>query len=298
MQVASLIMMWLTTVFLCLGYASIVAQANPSNGTCPPFYSSCREAYISINCSGSTPLSGEYNLALMDGGNRYIKRVFCDMENTNCGEKGWMMVAALDMAVNGSKCPDGLDEGMYGSKRLCGNRGNNVCRSTTFSTNGAPYTEVCGFVSGFQDKTPDAFHGKNANIDSVYLDGISITHGMPRQHIWSYGAGPASDCSSAGCCPCNEGGVDNVATFAKSNWYCESGNPTSGAVFEFFPNDVLWDGKNCTEIESPCCRPQMLPYFRTEIDNSSTDSIELRICHDQGFADEDIPIEAYQIYVR
>ena len=134
-----------------------------------------------------------------------------------------MMVAAFDMAVNGSKCPDGLDEGMYGSKRLCGNRGNNVCRSTTFSTNGAPYTEVCGFVSGFQDKTPDAFHGKNANIDSVYLDGISITHGMPRQHIWSYGAGPASDCSSAGCCPCNEGGVDNVATFAKSNWYCESG---------------------------------------------------------------------------
>ena len=38
------------------------------------------------------------------------------MENTNCGEKGWMLVASFDMTVNGSKCPDGLDEGMYGIK--------------------------------------------------------------------------------------------------------------------------------------------------------------------------------------
>ena len=162
-------------------------------------------------------------------------------------------------------------------------------------------TECAGFVSDNKLQLRLLMHSMVRMLTSmlVYLDGISITHGMPRQNTFGpMVLSPASDCSSAGCCPCNEGGVDNVATFAKSNWYCESGNPTSGAVFEFFHNDVLWDGKNCTEIESPCCRPQMLPYFRTEIDNSSTDSIELRICHDQGFADEDIPIEAYQIYVR
>ena len=69
----------------------------------------------------------------------------------------------MDM-TKGSKCPEGFDEGMYGSKKLCGNRGSG-CLSTSINTFGAPYTEVCGYVAGYQYKSPDAFRGKAASIE-------------------------------------------------------------------------------------------------------------------------------------
>ena len=84
-----------------------------------------------------------------------------------------MRISQLDMSQYAT-CPPGLDQGTYGSKTLCGNRGSG-CLSTYLDTLGIPYKEVCGFVAGYQYKTPDAFRGKGATIDSTYLDGISIT---------------------------------------------------------------------------------------------------------------------------
>ena len=294
--------LWFAIAVLCFGYASIPAQAYNAGTTqvatnceCPPFYSSCRDTYLAIKCAGGTPASGEYNIAI---GNRLPIKVYCDMESTNCGpNKGWMRVAKLDMTVAGSECPAGLDEGMYGSKKLCGNRASG-CKSTTFNTSGVPYTEVCGFVAGYQYKTPDAFHGKSASIDSTYVDGISITRGTPRKHIWSYAAGVTSGTIGGSDCPCNVGGPDNVPTFVKDNWYCESGNPTNQVEYKFFPDDVLWDGKKCTLKEPPCCTIPSLPYFRTDVEGISTDNIELRVCHNQGFNDEDVPLESYQFLVQ
>ena len=276
----------------CISTAQLQAQ------NCPPLYSSCQEAYIAEKCAKKTPTSGEYTLAFMSNGNRVIRKVYCDMDTALCGpDKGWMKVAELDMTVTGSKCPAGLDEGMYGSKKLCGNRASG-CKSTTFNTFGVPYTEVCGFVAGFQYKTPDAFHGKSARIDSTYLDGISITYGKPRKHIWSYAAGFSSGVANTNNCPCNVGNPDTVPTFVKNNWYCESGNPTNRGLWEFFPNDVLWDGKKCTLLEPPCCTSQYLPYFNTDVEGVTTENIEMRVCHDQGFGDEDVPIESYRFFVR
>ena len=276
----------------CISTAQLQAQ------NCPPLYSSCQKAYVAEKCANRTPASGEYTLEFMSNGNTVTRKVYCDMDIAFCGpDKGWMKVAELDMTVAGSKCPAGLDEGMYGSKTLCGNRASG-CKSTTFNTFGVPYTEVCAFVAGYQDKTPDAFNGKSATIDSAYVDGVSITHGMPRKHIWTYAAGGLSGLARGDDCPCNVGGVDNVATFVKDNWYCESGNPTNRIEFRFFPNDVLWDGKQCTLLEPPCCTAPTLPYFRTDVEGVSTDNIELRVCHNQGFGDEDVPIESYRFFVR
>ena len=296
--------LWFAIAVLCFGYASIPAQAYNAGTTqvatnceCPPIYSSCRDTYLAIKCAGGTPASGEYNIAI---GNRSPIKVYCDMESTNCGlDKGWMRVAELDMTVAGSECPAGLDEGMYGSKKLCGNRGSDCCKSTTFNTSGVPYTEVCGYVAGYQDKTTGAFNGKSDSIDSVYLDGISITRGTPRKHIWSLAAGHASGLVGVENCPCNVGGTDNnVPTFVKNNWYCESGNPTAQVSYAFFPNDVLWDGKQCTLKEPPCCTATSMPYFRRDVEGVTTDNIELRVCHDQAFSDEDVPLESYQFFVR
>ena len=165
--------LYLSVLVFCGFCACFSAQArinstNQPMQTCPTFYSSCREAYLKEKCSGKTPKSGEYDISFMDNGSQYLRRVYCEMESTNCGpEKGWMRVAHMDM-TQGSKCPPGLDEGMYGSKKLCGNRASG-CKSTTINTFGAPYTEVCGFVAGYQYKTTDAFNGKGASIDSAYV---------------------------------------------------------------------------------------------------------------------------------
>ena len=47
---------------------------------------------------------------------------------------------------------------------------------------GIIYQKVCGLASGYQKGAPDAF---------LYggFDGLSITRGNPRQHIWSYAMG-------------------------------------------------------------------------------------------------------------
>ena len=91
----------------------------------------------------------------------------------------------------------------------------------------------------------NSIHGKNADINSVYLDGISITHVMPRKHISSYAAGLATDRVDEHSCHSN-GGPDNVPTLVRRNWYCESGNSTDRVLYEFFPNYFLWGGMNCT----------------------------------------------------
>ena len=208
-----------------------------------------------------------------------------------------MRVSLLDMKTH-PKCPDGLDRGKYGPKTLCGNRGSG-CLSTHFDNLGLPYKEVCGFVKGYQYKTPDGFRGKNANIDSTYLDGISITYGeKPRKHVWSYAAGVNSDGTGPNQCPCNTGNPDTVPTFVGGNWYCESGNPTNKALFQFFGYDILWDGKNCARKEAACCANHNQPYFYKMLDKIDNKRLELRVCHDQPFSDEDVPIESYQFFVR
>ena len=206
-----------------------------------------------------------------------------------------MRVAQLDMTVQ-EECPSGLTLGSYGGKSLCGSQ-RAGCSSVFINTYGVPYTEVCGYVAAYQDKTADGFRGKAANINLPYLDGISITRGRPRKHIWSLAAGLTSGGSGALDCPCNTGAPDTVPFFVGHDYYCESGNPTAVAKYVFFP-DVLWNGKGCTLKEVPCCKDPWMPYFRKDIGEVSTEGIELRLCHDELGVNEDIPIESYEFFIR
>ena len=255
-------------------------------------HSSCMEAFHCAHCNSQFPESGFYNLT---GG-----RVYCDMEGPHCGGKGgWTRVGQLDMRLPNSVCPGQLTEVTKDGRKVC-SRPLPGCSFVLFTIpNGVHYKEVCGFVAGYQDKTTDGFHGKEMSIDAAYLDGISITRGSPRKHIWSLAVGysESSTPGSSGACPCNIGGLDRVPDFVGNDYYCESGNPSDRAVYNFFP-DILWNGRNCPSKETPCCISHEMPYFHVNLGESSTNNIELRLCHDQPSSDEDVPIEAYEIFVR
>ena len=63
---------------------------------------------------------------------------------------------------------------------------------------------MCGRIKGYQYRFPDGFYG--TNIDSCYVNGISITYvSSPRKHIWTYAGGLTSDNVPYPfyCCPCN-----------------------------------------------------------------------------------------------
>ena len=73
--------------------------------------------------------------------------------------------------------------------RVCRRSTGASCEGHTYSTGSEQYDQVCGRIIGYQIGTPDAFTGAGGLIDSNYLDGVSLMHGSPRQHIWSFAAG-------------------------------------------------------------------------------------------------------------
>ena len=83
-------------------------------------------------------------------------RVYCDMNNTDCGGGVWTRVANVDMTTPSHKCPSGL-ETVTSPKRSCRKTVEVGSSSTWFSTYEQPYSKVCGKVIGYQRSTTDAF---------------------------------------------------------------------------------------------------------------------------------------------
>ena len=57
--------------------------------------------------------------------------------------------------------------------------------------------------------SPDAFQRIPTNlvatIDNSYVEGVSVTHGTPRNHIWTFAAGLSENSSTISLvCPCDE----------------------------------------------------------------------------------------------
>ena len=225
------------------------------------------------------------------------RNIYCNMGEL-CGQDGgWTRIAYLDMTEN---CPPGLQELITGGIRVCRREGTTGgCRSNIFQTNGISYSQICGKVVGYQKGTPDAFNTNNNDINGVYIDGVSITRGSPRQHVWSYIAGLRSDTTSGFTCPCNTGATNTVQSFVGGHYYCESGTNSNPSKGQIYTADPLWDGNNCPSVEAPCCTGTGLPWFFRDYGNATiTDYIELRVCGNSGYGDEDIPVQLYEIYVK
>ena len=217
-----------------------------------------------------------------------------------CNSSGWTRVAYLDMSHPSGICPTGF--GLYklneSGVRACGRQNLNIngsCDSVTFSTYDISYSEVCGRVIGYQYGRPDGVHNSSL-IDDPYVEGVSITHGSPRQHVWTLINGRKESGTTNYYCPCNTGSTASVPSFVGNDYFCESGTASVPTYQLLYTDDPLWDGEGCGGEEGPCCNAPGIPWFHKVLNSTTTDYIELRVCGD--FSDEDTPVTLYDIYVK
>ena len=237
-----------------------------------------------------------------NGGTR--QSIYCDMEGQElCGSRGaWTRLAYLNMSDDTQNCPPGFH--LYNETdevRACGRNGTIAsCVSVQFPSNGISYSQICGRVIGYQYFTTDAVWSHHNNISSYYVDGVSITRGSPRQHVWTLMAGYTEPSAASWSCPCNNGSTVSVVPFIGDNYFCESGNADASSTLPIlYTSDPLWDGEGCGSLEAPCCTAPGLPWFHRDYGtNTTTDYIELRVCGNQGTSDEDSPVSFYEIYVK
>lgn len=172
-------------------------------------------------------------------------RVYCDMTRL-CGgvTGGWVRVAKLNMSNSDQQCPNGLRQRTDNNyQRSCAPESDQpTCSSVIYQTYGITYSKVCGKVHAHNGLTLDGFH--NLDIDSNYVDGVSLTHGSsPRHHIWSFAWVWHCDCSGA-------------PSFVQNDYFCDFHN--SPTLSQYNP---MWDGYNCGNND--CCNLHNPPLILT-----------------------------------
>ena len=261
---------------------------------CPA--TSCKAIYE----SDSTLPSGNYWIKNATGG---ATQVFCMMNTTNCGDitGGWMRAAFLDMTDPGNTCPDNLTYTVVNSIRMCtrSHSGTTDCSSDIFPTHRVPYTKVCGRTRGYQFGEEDAFHNYHragqTTIDKAYVSGLSVTHGSPRNHIWTFAAGPSKDYNYPNWnCPCASPYPGPAAPpFVGEKYFCESANIGTWE-YQWYLDDPLWDSQGCASGSTCCTRGG--PWFSTVLGQEVSDDIEMRMCFHGSISIDNIGVEQLEIY--
>ena len=254
---------------------------------------------LAASCAGllasypSTP-SGHYWVKSNNGS---AVRVYCDMTRS-CGgvTGGWTRVAELD-TNNTTQCPGDLRYLDRDSVTVCGIRIASfppAFSATTFNLSGILYSRVCGRIKAYQFGIPEAFH-PTQDIDSVYVDGISLTHGNPRQHIWTFAADSNTNSTNCPCSPSHQTTPTPSLDFVGEDYFCNTANDDSSLTYNF--DNALWDGDDCIP-GNICCSFNSPPWFYKQLPRPTTDDIEMRVCADQLRSIEDIGIESLEIYIQ
>ena len=113
--------------------------------------------------------------------------------------------------------------------RVCGRRSISTggCEGLTYSAGSEQCDQVCGRIIGYQLGNTDSFLSSSRSIDTYYVDGISVTHGSPCQHIWTFSNGldELSATYPYVTCPCVTGSTNGncIPSFVGQNFFCETG---------------------------------------------------------------------------
>ena len=171
------------------------------------------------------------------------------------------------------------------------------CTSITFFSGGQNYRAVCGVAEAYAYGSLDAFgylHLSFQTINQAYVDGLSITHGSPRQHLFTYAAALTMDD-----CPCKGG--RNPQSFVGNNFYCGDDVLAPGERWQrkWYPDTVLWhEATDCSNVDV-AYRNDARPWFSVgTVGGPTSDDVEVRSCQDQTFIDEAVGIARLEIYVR
>ena len=234
-------------------------------------------------------------------------RIYCRFDSfTNLSyfglsnTSGYARLTSVNVTADTVKqCPTKLTSITVSGHNLCQKSTGSSCDSVTISTLGLRWQTVCGRITGYQYGTSEnAFAGTTTTVDSLYVDGVSITYGSPRNHLWSYGIGKyESNQANGHNCPCSSGPAP--PTFVGASQYCESGVPKSNTynTATYAINDPLWDGMNCGDVEVACCLPTVQPWFCKKLSSPVTGDLEMRLCMNDVLTAENVGLEQWEFYV-
>ena len=261
------------------------------------------EIYKAADCASvETGIrKNEIEALIQDKINPYLNSVYGTI-CAGCGGPSWTKLVDLNMSDTTQTCPTSSWRLVSANSiRACG-RTAPGCQSATFPAQGKSYTRVCGQVNGIQFGNPDGFVANSPGVEGRYVDGVSITRGSPRQHIWTFVGylGAHSSYWTHSWCPCsniNEQGTTPIPAFIGNNYFCDTGNFATGVEPIYYSCNPLWDGEGCSSI-STCCQFNNPPWFCASLPDSTTDDMEVRICGDETTADEDTLITQLELYVK
>ena len=141
----------------------------------------------------------------------------------------------------------------------------------------------------------DGFIG--GSIDTSYVDGVSITHGSPRKHVWTFAVGIVRDYKPACCiCPCAQSRSSSKPSFVGNDFYCESGMNNPWQQNNDWSSERLWDGP-CSS-KSNCCNHDGMPFFVKNLGNLVTDPLEVRFCTNEGAGNENVGVKKMELFVH
>ena len=220
-------------------------------------------------------------------------------------DSSWTRVAYLNMTDSSQTCPSAWAT-INTPVRACGRQpsNNGSCDSVFYSTNRLLYTQVCGRINGYQYDSTNAFSSsvtRNIGLDSLYVDGVSLTHGLPgsRTHVWTFVNAWYETSSARNICPCMLSNYSEwpytVPSFVGNNYFCAAGSHyrPRGVVY----NNPLWDGVGCTGSNT-CCQFNQPPWFCRTLPTATTDDIEVRICANLLTDNENTYISNIELYLR
>ena len=251
-----------------------------------------------VSCANLLP-SSPSSYYWVRASNGSAVRVYCDM-TLSCGgvTGGWMRVAELNMTDTSQQCPVGLVLRTDDDVRSC-ELSVADCSPIAYPTQDG-YTKVCGRITAYQVGATNAFGrassvSNSITIDSNYVDGVSLTHGIsPKQHIWTFAAalGRTGRHTSSSYCPCQNATHHNpVPPFVGEDFFCDAGNEEFMTGDNGLQTDPLWDGTDCLCCDNP-------PWFYKQLPRPTTDDIEMRVCRDEEASNEGIAVQLVEIYVQ
>ena len=225
------------------------------------------------------------------------------LPSETCGGPGWRRVAFINMTDPNQDCPQGLNLTNY-SIRSCGRGGpgGGQCYSVTFPVSGPQYHQVCGRVTAYRWGVNNAFfgyHERGQNINGFYVTaGLSLTHGSPRTHIWTFASGrfngTSGDTRPDLRCPCDPGNTYSSPPFVGNDYFCET--VATGIWDEgLFSDNALWDGQDHL---NPCYGLNNPPWFFKTLPMPTTDDHELRMCFIESDYYANIAVELVEIYIQ